>query len=121
GETVLRVEALQLGVFEQLANPALKEIMTLAKRIGDRLQNVKFDAAIPHLDQRALLRIGAEQRRLGMEFLEVTADSNALGNISTIVELEHRNRAQRIFPAKLFVAIHRLDDIDFFVGDLDSF
>ncbi|HVA68495.1 MAG TPA: hypothetical protein VNF45_04230 [Candidatus Binataceae bacterium] len=120
GETVLGVEALHFSVLGQLADAPFKEIVALAKSVGDRLQNVEFHPAIPHLDHRALFCAGAEERRLRMEFLEVAADGHALGDAGAVVEFEDGHGAKRIFPAKVVAAIYRLDDIDFLVRNLNT-
>jgi hypothetical protein len=55
-----------------------------------------------------------------MEQLEVAANRDAFGEISAIVELEHRNSAERIFLEKLRLTVNALEDIDFFERNGDG-
>src|SRR5271154_25602 len=55
-----------------------------------------------------------------MELLEVTADGDALGDISAVVEFQHRHSGDGIFLAKLLAAIHLVADIDLLVRNFDS-
>ena len=55
-----------------------------------------------------------------MDLLEVTTNGDALRNKGAVVQFKHRHRAERVFAAKFFVAIHPFDDINFLVRNLNS-
>ena len=56
-----------------------------------------------------------------MEFLEVTADGDALGEVSAVIQLEHWDSAQRVLTQEFGLPIYPFHDVDFLERDLDSF
>jgi hypothetical protein len=118
-ETVLGVEPLQFGVVRQLANAALKEIVTLAKGVCSRLEDVEFYPAVPHLDQRAVLR-RRQKEKAADGVLRNNGRWRRSRDKSAVVQFEHGHGAERIFLAELLAAINRFDDVDFLVGNLDT-
>src|SRR5215211_2012325 len=58
----------------------------VAKDMRNRKQQVQLEAAIPHLDARKLQRAASEQRRIGLERLEVAADRDRLRDYRAVVE-----------------------------------
>src|ERR1700722_13368230 len=55
-----------------------------------------------------------------MEHFKVAADRNALRQQPAVVELEHRNPAERILGEEGRLSIHTLHDIDFLERHLES-
>src|SRR6185295_11205063 len=60
--------------------------MRVAKDVRHRRQKMLLDPTLPHLDARDLERAAAEQRRLGLQLLEIAADRDRLGDHRAIVE-----------------------------------
>ena len=61
-----------------------------------RAQQIEFGAPVPHLDQRALQRAAAEQRRIGMQRLEIAADGDRFGDHRAVVENQRRQPLHRV-------------------------
>src|SRR5215213_7835763 len=68
----------------------------VAENRRDRAEQAELEAPLPHLDTSPLERAGAEQRRLGMQLLEIAADRDRLADHGPVVELEGRSALQRI-------------------------
>src|ERR1700685_2161344 len=85
----------------------------------DRHEQRQLHPPIPHLDRSLFECALAEQRRLRMEQFEVAADSDALRQMPTVVECEHRNPAERILLQEFRLAVDALEDIDFFEWNAD--
>ena len=73
---------------------------------------MQLDPALPHLDQRNFERAAAEQRRLGMERLEVTADGDRLSDYGAIVELQRGHPLHRIDRRKRIAALLKLAEVN---------
>src|SRR6202789_395286 len=72
----------------------------------------EFPAPDPHLDQRLLARIAAEQRGLGMQRFEIAADRDRFGDERAVVEFQHRQLPERILLEefrRLVLAPHQRD------------
>jgi hypothetical protein len=68
----------------------------VAEAAGGVREHAELHAALPHLDERLVARVDAEQRRLRVEALEVQADRDRLGEDRAVVELEDRHAAERV-------------------------
>src|SRR5205085_65585 len=55
----------------------------------------------------------------GVEFLEIPADGDRLGDAGAIVELQHRKTAERVAAQRLRRAVRSLKQIDLFGRDRD--
>jgi hypothetical protein len=58
----------------------------VAPEVADRAHQLELDASHPHVDIGLFRRRPAEQRRLGMDFLEIAADGDGLGNGRAVVQ-----------------------------------
>ena len=74
--------------------------VAVAEDVGDRKQEVQLEPAIPHLDLRLLQRAPPEQRRLGMERLEIAADGDRFREYRAVVQYQRRHPLQRIDGGK---------------------
>ena len=74
----------------------LHERMQMLKHRGDRQEQMKLDAPVPHFHQRAFERAAAEQRRIGVEPLEIPADGDRLRDRRAVVEQERGEALHRV-------------------------
>jgi len=76
-------------------------VMEVCRR---RIEHVRLGAAMQHVDERTLACRLARQDRPAIEMVEVLGDRGAFGDVNTVLELEHRDRAGWI-PRKEFGAL----------------
>ena len=110
--TCSRMISRELG---RLLDPAVPERVGVAEHLRDRQQQLELGVAVPHLDLRALPRVGAEQVRLGVQLLDVAADRHRLAQDAAVGELEHRQQRERVLAAgtpSVWCAALRDQDLD---------
>jgi hypothetical protein len=95
--------------------------VSMAKNVGDGEKEIEFEPAIPHFDLDDLPRTPAEQRRLGSNLLEITADRDGFGNDGAVIENENRHLLQRIDRGKAFRLVLQGANVDLLLGDLHAF
>jgi hypothetical protein len=80
-----------LAPFGNLRNfPVLHGRMNVAEGGGDGAEQVELDPALPHLDRRLADGSPAEQRRRGLQLLEIAADRHGFTKDRAVVELKLR-------------------------------
>src|SRR5699024_1943904 len=84
----------------------------VAKRHEHRQRQIELDAPIPHFHCHALRGVGAEQRRLRVVLLEITADGNRFRYATAVVELQHGQQPHGIAGAKIGAQILARKNID---------
>ena len=87
----------------------------------DRRQQVKLGAPVPHLDQGAIERPAAEQRRVRLKRLEVAAYRHRFGNRGAVVEDKSGKPLHRIERSKAFAAVLQGADVHLLGRNLDPF
>jgi hypothetical protein len=75
---------------------------------------------LPHLDLGLAERTAAEQRRLGVQFLEVAADGDGFGEDCAIVKFEHRQALQRIARGNIRLLVLHRPHVDGNPGHIDA-
>ena len=104
-QTVFCVETLCLSVLWNLANAPFEKIVTLPECVGDWLEHSKFDTPIPHFHKRTILCVHAEERRIGVKFLEIAAYRHALRDTGAVIEFQDRDRRKRILLPEFGAAV----------------
>ena len=94
--------------------------MQVLKHRGDRQEQMKLDAPVPHFHQRAFERAAAEQRRIGVEPLEIPADRDRLRNRRAVVEQERGEALHRVDGGIGVSAVLARRDVDLLHGNLDA-
>src|SRR5262249_60582630 len=69
-ETLLGVLPAHLTVLRHLGNAALEEGVAVPEDLRDRQEDLVLHPALPHLDQGAILRIGAQEPWLRLPLLQ---------------------------------------------------
>ena len=80
---------------------------------------MKLGAPVPHFDQCALERAAAEQRRIGLQHLEIAADGDRFGDHGAIVKHERRHPLHRIDRGIGGRALLQFAEIDLLGRNLD--
>ncbi len=70
--------------------------MRVPKHSGHVGEKIDLGTPVPHLDDGGVLRTNSEQRRIGMQHLEIAANCNRLRNDSAVVENKRWHSLQRI-------------------------
>jgi len=65
---------LDVGVLGHLTDAPFEKFVALSECVGDRLQYREFHPAVPHIDDRLVLRTCTKEWRIGLEFFEIAAD-----------------------------------------------
>ena len=78
-----------------------KNGVAVPEHLRDGHEELVLHPPLPHLDQRAVLRVRPHERRLGLHLLEVAADGDALGDGRAVVELEHRHASPWVLRPEL--------------------
>lgn len=99
--------------------PFLHGRMDVAEGVGHRHQEVKLDASLPHLDLRLAQGTTAEQGRLGVKFLDVTADRDRLCQRGAVVQLQNGKPLQRVAVGYLIRFVAQRTHVDRNEGNLD--
>ena len=81
---------------------------------------IELRAPIPHFDQRALQRAAAEQRRIGLQRLEIAADGDRFGDHGAVVEHKRRKPLHRIDCGESFGAMLLRANVDLLGRNLDA-
>jgi glyoxylase I family protein len=76
--------------------------------------------ALPFLDDPDLVGVVAEEPRLRLHRLEIAADGNGLGDASAVIELEHRQRRERVDLEELGFELRLHPQIDLDLRHLDA-
>src|SRR3954468_16956528 len=79
---------------------------------GHGEKEAELDPALPHLHQRLSDRADAEQRRIGLHFLEIAADGDRLGDHRAIVKLERRRALEGVERGEFRCFVLHLVDVD---------
>jgi hypothetical protein len=82
---------------------------------------MQFQPALPHLGPRYAERAAPEQRRLGLDLLEIAADGDGFGQDRAIVQFENRQPLQRIAAAHFGAAVLERAHVDRHNRHVDSF
>src|SRR5208282_1751123 len=94
--------------------------MQMLKHVRDRQVEVKLGTPAPHLDESAVERAAAEQRRIGLQRFEISADRNGLRNHGAIVEHKRRDALHRVNRSIGVGALLQFTEIDLLGWNLDS-
>jgi hypothetical protein len=92
----------------------------MAKHLGNAEQQVQLDAAAPHLDDSRIAPAAPEQRRLGLQCIEIAADCDRLGDHGAVVEDERRHPLHRIDRRVGGALVLQRADVDLLHRDLDT-
>src|SRR6266446_3072078 len=76
--------------------PVLETGDGVANRFHHRSKSFQLNAPFPHRDQRLGLRRRSEQRRFGIDFLEITQDGWHFADRSAVLQHQGRNDAARV-------------------------
>ena len=80
----------------------------LAQCVGDGEQSLELGAPTPHFDQGLLERGLAEERRVGLQRLEIAADGDRFADAGAVVEHEVGDHALRVDSAERFAELRTL-------------
>ena len=94
--------------------------MQMLEYARHRQEQVQLDAPVPHFDQRGLERAAPEQRRIGLQRLEIAADGDRLRDHGAVVEHERRHPLHRIDRGIGLGALRHCPEIDLLGRDLDA-
>ena len=86
----------------------------------DLHHELELEPADPHVDEALLLRRASEDRRRRVERFEIAADRHGLGEVRAVVELEHRDPAERVLREELGAAVRSLHDVDGLGRDVEA-
>ena len=75
---------------------ALQPGSGVSKRLLGGIDSIPLDPPEPGFNDGSFLRAPPHQRRIGVEFFEVAANRDDIGNRCTAIKFEYRNRATRI-------------------------
>ena len=111
-----------LGPFRQLRHfELLHRWMQVTKHRGYAEHEIHFTAAIPHFHLRDVLCAHAEQRRLRLHRLEITADGDRFGDHRAVVEYQ-RWHALKWVDRGIFRRLVLLGhDVDLLARQRDAF
>ena len=84
----------------------------MAEGVRHRQQEVHLHAPLPHLHPGLAKCALAEQRRLGVQFLEIAADGDGFGQDGPVVELENGKPLKRIALGDLLRAMPHRAHVD---------
>jgi hypothetical protein len=105
--------------FRKLLYPISEQRMGMLHEVPNRLGDLELHATAPHFDESRIARIDAHQRGLGIDAFEIAADGDRFCQIGTVVELEHRQRAQRVFVHELDCPMLVFEDVHMDINHLD--
>lgn len=91
-----RAHAHGLAVVFVLCAKAGREPVRVDPYRTDSCPDRQFDSAYPHVGLRALPGVAAEQRRRGVQFLEIAANRDAFCQRRTVIQFQNRQLAERI-------------------------
>ncbi len=89
--------------------------------VSNRVHQVQLHAPLPHLSGSQFFRRAPEQRRLGMQRLEVPADGHRLADAVAVVEFQHWNAHERIAAEHLLTLVFFRHDVDVAAFHLNAF
>ena len=92
----------------------------VAEGFGHGQEAVDLEAVLPHGHQRPVTRVHAHERRLGVGVLQVPAYGHRFADGAAVVELQNRNGAPGVEPAKRFREMLAVAQVHLHGGDVQT-